>query len=97
MCVACVYTAEHCVQSLRCVFWHLVNHTHYLISSSLYIAAPERPNNAAIMHKHCNSTVFFIFLMLSPFNQNLCFLLMFPPKCNHSCDGRAHSIMVVLS
>lgn len=94
MCVACVYTAERCnTSSLGGVCSGKII-AHYLISQSLNVAAVQEPNNAAITHKCCNSAVFF---MLSLFNQNLRFLLMFPLKVNHSCDGRANSIMVVLS
>lgn len=77
MCVACVYTAEYCNQSQRCVFWHLVNHTHYLISQSLKIAASERPNNATIVRKCSNLAVFFLYylLLIKTFAFSLCFLL----------------------
>lgn len=96
MCVACVCTqlsTATCPISEVRALWHLESHACTLsdFSQSLNVAAVEQPSNAAIMP--ISAVIQQCFLKSSL----LLFLLMFPLKFNHSCDGRANSIMAVLS
>lgn len=54
-------------------------------------------SSQTMLLSHISGVIQLYFLCYRFFNQNLCFPLMFSLKFNHSCDGRANSIMVVLS